>query len=194
MSGGSLPPRRHSSRRKGLEKPREPGTGCVSVPGPPRTQGHLPLLLMPQIHRSTRPQQSQQSSNGLWKKTFLAHTSTGNASCSCILMEIDLQVDVGEQTFVSCFLCKPLSSQVLLYTKNGVIASIWHFLAAAFSSLGKDAQTTNESSKLYLELTKQFGTERNLSRDKALSTESVPNHKVLHQLYKTKLATSDLWH
>lgn len=183
---GGIPLTRHSWR-KGLENQREPETDrvcSVSVlrPQPPLSHTRSPTL--PRLWRHKRADPFSYSNprgvlTPLWKGIFWARTSTWTFSCSCIPTAINLQVKVWEEIFVSGFLCNPLSSWVLFYTKNGVISSIWHFLAAEFSSLGKDAQTTNYSSKLYLKLTNHLELKKqNLPRDKALSTESVPNHKV----------------
>lgn len=183
---GSIPLTRRSWR-KGLEKQREPetdGVFPVSVlrPQPPPSNTWSPTL--PRLWRHKRADAFSYSSprrvlTQLWMGIFWARTSTWKFSCSCIPTAINLQMKVWEEIFVSGLLSNPLSSWVLLYTKNGVISSIWHFLAAEFSSLGKDAQTTSDSSKLYLKLTNhlELGGKENLPRDKALSTESVPTIK-----------------
>lgn len=61
-------------------------------------------------------QHSYEKSGG----TFWVQASTLKISCSCIPTEINLQVNVLEEISVSGFLCKPLSSRALCYTKDGV--------------------------------------------------------------------------
>ena len=116
-----IPLRRHSS--PGVQNQGEPEMGFV-----PR--GVFPLA--PTLSRSSalprwrchkhakpfQPQQSQRNSDTAMKNQEVA--STLKISCSCIPTEINLQVNVLEEISISGFLCKPLSSQALCYTKGGV--------------------------------------------------------------------------